>query len=60
VETFTCPHCGGKTDYNPDEAGRAMRVEEQDGKPSWCVYARVRCAHCGREAEVLRSRSPLP
>jgi hypothetical protein len=37
-----------------------MRVEEQDGRPCWCVYCRVRCAQCGYEALVLRERTPLP
>ena len=60
METFSCPQFGGRTDYNPDEAGIAMRLEEQDGRSFWCVYAQVRCAHCGREAEVLRDRKPLP
>ncbi len=60
MQTFTCPHCGGKTDYDPDQVGREMRVEEQDGRPSWSVYCVVPCAHCGREGLVLRDRKPLP
>ena len=60
METFTCPQCGGRTDYNPDEVGREMRVEEKGGQATWCVYCRVRCAQCGREELVLRSGTPLP
>jgi DNA-directed RNA polymerase subunit RPC12/RpoP len=58
VETFTCPRCGGKTDYDPDQVGREMRLEEEGGQPFWCDYARARCAHCGHEALVLRDRKP--
>jgi len=60
VQTFTCPQCGCQTDYDPDQVGRERRVEEQDGRPSWSVYCRVRCAQCGHEALVLRDRKPLP
>jgi hypothetical protein len=61
VETFTCPQCGGKTDYDPGAVGQEMRKEQgPDGQPSWCVYCWVRCAQCGHEAEILRSRTPLP
>ena len=60
METFTCPHCGARTDYEPDDVGREMRVEEQDGQPFWCVYCRVRCAQCVHEGLVLRDRKPVP
>ena len=60
METFTCPQCGGKTDYDPEQVGREMRLEERDGQPCWCVYCRVRCAHCGHETLVLRDRTALP
>jgi DNA-directed RNA polymerase subunit RPC12/RpoP len=61
VETFTCPQCGGKTDYDPGGVGQEMRKEHgPDGQAVWSVYCRVRCAHCGHEALVLRDRKPLP
>ena len=60
VETFTCPQCGGRTDYDPEQVGREMRTEERDGRPYWCVYYRVRCAQCGREELVLKECDPLP
>jgi hypothetical protein len=60
VETFTCPQCGSKTDYDPELVGREMRLEERDGRPCWCVYCRVRCGQCGHEALVLLSCTALP
>jgi hypothetical protein len=60
VDTLTCPQCGSKTDYDPEQVGREMRTEERDGRPCWCVYCRARCALCGREELVLKECTPLP
>ncbi len=60
METFTCPQCGSKTDYDPERVGRDMRVEEKDGQTWWSDYCIVRRAQCGHEGLVLRSRTPLP
>ena len=57
--TFTCPKCGGQTDYDPFQCTSRGRQETHDGKPYWCLYVLVTCAHCGQTEKVLWKRDEI-
>ena len=57
--TFICPKCGGQTDYDPFQCTSRGRQEPHDGKPYWCLYVLVSCAHCGQTEKVLWKRDEI-
>ena len=56
---FTCPKCGGVTNYDPFQCTSRGQREEVDGKPYWCLYVLVTCSHCGQGGKVLWKRDEI-
>jgi ribosomal protein S27E len=53
----TCPACGQVTPYDPARCRRGTRVRRgEHGRPERTTFVLVRCAGCGRQAEILTSR----